>query len=190
MNEKTADRLRLSFRTMNRWLMIPMWRLGLRRLLNAWPSVGGRVLVLVNTGRKSGLRRLTPLNFTPSHSSVFVLAGFGDRTDWYRNVLANPAVEVWLPDDRWLAEAVDVSDHPLRLSILRDVLIASGFAAPLAGVDPRRLSDDELSDKTREYKLLELQRRADATGTGGPGDLSWIWTVLGALWLIDRFRRK
>jgi len=190
MNEQTADRLRVSFRAMNRWLMIPMWRLGLRRFINSWPSVGGRTLVLINTGRKSGLRRRTPLNFAPSHSSVFVLAGFGDRTDWYRNVLANPAVEVWLPDDRWLAEAIDVSDHPLRLSILRDILIASGFAAPLAGVDPRRLSDEELRDKTDEYKLVELQRRADATGTGGPGDLSWIWGAVGALWLIDRFRKK
>lgn len=190
MDQQTADRLRFSFRAMNRWLMIPMWRLGLRRLLNAWPTVGGRVLVLINTGRKSGLRRRTPLNFAPSHSSVFVLAGFGGRTDWYRNVLANPAVEVWLPDDRWLAEAVDVSDHPLRLSILRDVLIASGFAAPLAGVDPRRLSDEELSSKTAGYKLIELQRRADATGTGGPGDLAWIWAALCALWLIDRFRKK
>jgi deazaflavin-dependent oxidoreductase (nitroreductase family) len=167
-----------------------MWRLGLGRLVNAWPSVGGRLLVLVHTGRKSGLRRFTPLNYAPSHSSVFVLAGFGTRTDWYHNLLADPAVEVWLPNGRWLAEAVDVSDHPLRMSILRDVLIASGFAAPLAGVDPRRLSDADLAEKTADYRLVELHYRADATGTGGPGDLAWIWIGLAALWLIDKLRNR
>lgn len=191
MEIATVARLKKWFKRMNRWLMIPMWRLGLGRLLNSWPSVGGRLLVLAHTGRKSGLRRLTPLNYAPSPpSSVFILAGFGEKTDWYQNALANPAVEVWLPDDRWLAEAIDVSDHPLRPAIIRDVLIASGFAAPLAGVDPRRLSDDELDAKTADYRLVELQYRADASGTHGPGDLSWVWVAVAALWIIDRMRRR
>ncbi len=191
MDATTAAMLRKWFKRLNRWMMIPMWRLGLGRFLNIWPSVGGRLMVLVHTGRKSGLRRLTPLNYAPSPpSSVFVLAGFGSGADWYQNALANTAVEVWLPDGRWLAEAIDASDHPLRLAILRDVLISSGFAAPLAGVNPRRLSDLELDEKTADYRLLELQYRADASGTHGPGDLSWIWVAAGALWLIDRVRRR
>ena len=191
MNDATAAMLRKWFKRLNRWLMIPMWRLGLGKPMNIWPSVGGRILVLAHTGRKSGLRRLTPLNYAPSPpSSVFVLAGFGARADWYQNALANPAVEVWLPDGRWLAEAIDVSDHPLRMAILRDVLVASGFAAPLAGVNPRRLSDQELEEKTADYRLIELQFRADATGTRGPGDLSWIWVAAAALWLMDRMRRR
>ncbi|HSR46315.1 MAG TPA: nitroreductase family deazaflavin-dependent oxidoreductase [Acidimicrobiia bacterium] len=191
MDVATVATPRNWFKLLNRWMIIPMWRLGLGGFLNIWPAVGGRMLVLVHTGRKSGRRRLTPLNYAPSPpSSVFVLAGSGAGTDWYQNALANTAVEVWLPDGRWLAEAVDVSDHPLRPAILRDVLIGSGFAAPLAGVDPRRLSDHELEEKTAGYRLLELQHRADATGTHGPGDLSWIWVAAGALWVIDRARRR
>jgi deazaflavin-dependent oxidoreductase (nitroreductase family) len=190
MDDTTAAMLQKRFKRLNRWIMIPMWRLGLRRLINIWPTVGGRILVLAHTGRKTGARHLTPLNYAPSHSSVYVLAGLGAQTDWYRNVLAGPAVEVWLPDGRWLAEATDVSDHPLRFSIIRDVLIASGIAAPVAGVDPRHLSDDELIDKTADYRLIELQYRADATGTSGPGDLAWIWVALGALFVMDRLRRK
>lgn len=191
MNATTAASLKRWFRRLNRWLMLPMWRLGLGRFLNSWPAVGGRILVLVHTGRKTGFRRLTPLNYTPSPpSSVFVLAGFGERTDWYQNALANSAVEVWLPDGRWLAEAIDASDHPLRPAIMRDVLIASGVAARLAGVDPRLLTEDEIAAKTADYRLVELQYRADATGTHGPGDLKWVWVAAAALWGIDRMRRR
>ena len=190
MDDLTIDRLRTWFRRLNRWLMIPMWRLGLRRAINAWPSVAGRFLVVAHTGRKTGQRRLTPLNFASSHSSVFVLAGLGGRTDWYRNLLANPAAEIWLPDARWLVEVNDVSDHPLRLSIVRDILVASGCAAPLAGVDPRRLSNQELEEKTADYRLIELHYRADASGTGGPGDLAWVWVLVAALWIMDKLRRR
>ncbi len=191
MDETAAGRLRSGFRLINRWLMIPLWRLGLGRLLNLWPSVGGRTLVLVHTGRRTGRRRLTPLNYAPSYpSSVYVVAGFGRRSDWYRNILADPAIEVWLPDRRWLAEAVDVSSHPLRTTILRDVLFSAGFAAPLAGVDPKKLTDAELEEETADYRLIELRHRADATGTGGPGDLRWIWAAALALWLVDRLRRR
>lgn len=191
MKDTTAALLRTWFRRMNRWLMVPMWRLGLGPMMNSWPTVGGRILVLKHTGRKSGTRYVTPLNYAPSPpSGVFVIAGFGAKTDWYRNVVANPSVEVWLPDGRWLAEAIDVSDHPLRTAILRDVLIASGFAAQLAGVDPRRLTDLEIEEKTADYRLIELQRRADATGAGGPGDLTWILWVGMVVWIMSRLRRR
>lgn len=191
MDELQAARLARWFKRLNRWLMIPMWRLGLGRLMNSWPSVGGRILVLNHTGRKSGLRRQTPLNYAPSPpTTVHIIAGLGGKTDWYRNIINDPAVEVWLPDARWKAEAVDVSDHPHRVAIMRDVLFASGFAAPLAGVDPRRLSDHEIEEKTAEYKVVELRQLAEATGSGGPGDLAWVWVVVAALWLAKMVRRK
>ncbi|HEY4753849.1 MAG TPA: nitroreductase/quinone reductase family protein, partial [Candidatus Limnocylindrales bacterium] len=83
------------FKALNRWFMIPASRAG----LGAWigSPIGGYVLLLRAKGRKSGLVRETPLSYLIADGSIWVLAGFGPRTDWYRNLLAEPAVEVMLP---------------------------------------------------------------------------------------------
>lgn len=145
-----------AFRRLNR-LMVECWRLGLGRWINAWPSGSGRILVIGHLGRRSGLPRWTPLNYARIDGDVHCVAGFGAGSDWYRNVIAHPRVEVWLPGQRWLGHVEDVSDHPQRLRLIRDVLIASGFAARLAGVDPRRLDDDALDAATTGYRVLRLR---------------------------------
>jgi hypothetical protein len=53
-------------------------------------------------------------------------------------------VEVWLPDSWWAGVAEDVSGIEDRLPILRQVLIASGFAAPMMGVEPKTMSDADV----------------------------------------------
>ena len=169
-----ADGLREAFRWLNR-VMVPLWRLGLGGMLNSWPSVGGRLMVLVHRGRRSGREYRTPLNYAIVDDAVYCLAGFGTATDWYRNALAAPTVEVWLPDGWWEARAVDVPNGPDRIALLRAVLIGSGFAAYVAGIDPKRWTDSRLQEKTGDYRLLRLERTTARTGPGGPGDLAWVW---------------
>ena len=185
-----ADGLRRAFRLLNRRFMVPMWRLGLGGMLNSWPTVGGRLMVLVHRGRRSGREYRTPLNYAIVDGQVYCLAGFGGGSDWYRNVLAAPRVEVWLPDGWWEAEAVDVSDEPERLALMRAVLIGSGFAAYVAGIDPRRWSDARLDEKTLPYRLLRLERTVARTGAGGPGDLAWVWPTAALLLLAALKRRR
>ena len=94
---READQRLLGFfRTLNRF-MLALWRLGLGGSVNAWPSVGGRIMVLTQVGRKTGFRRRTPLNYVVLDGDVYCTAGFGSGSDWYRNILANPEVEIWLP---------------------------------------------------------------------------------------------
>lgn len=188
---QTDEKLRSAFKKMNRF-MILMWRWGWGPLINACPPVTGRILVVGQTGRKSGLRRLTPLNYVEAGEDIFVMAGFGPAADWYRNVIANPKVEIWLKDGWWEAEAVDVNDSPQRLQLVRSLMVASGIVAPLMGLDPRRMSDAELVAATPEYRLVRLNRTAARTGPGGPGELSWIWPLVAFLllgWLLLRPRR-
>ena len=64
-------------------------------------DLSGQIMVLTHTGRKSGLRRRTPVNYALVDGEVYCTAGFGQISDWYRNILANPQVEVWLPDGWW-----------------------------------------------------------------------------------------
>jgi deazaflavin-dependent oxidoreductase (nitroreductase family) len=171
---------RLSFKRFNVF-MLWMWRLGFRRWINIWPSVFGRIMVLTHTGRITGLVRRTPVNYFRLEDSIYCTAGFGHQTDWYRNILAYPEVEVWLPDGWRNGVAEYISADEGRDQLLRQVLIASGFAAPLFGVDPHKLDEAEFSAATQDYRLVRIQLGEPLSGPGGPGDLAWIWIPISAL---------
>jgi deazaflavin-dependent oxidoreductase (nitroreductase family) len=150
-------RLRSFFRLFNRF-MLWMWRIGLGPWINAWPAVGGRIMVITHKGRRSRLLRQTPVNYAPVDEAVYCTAGFGRRCDWYLNLLADPHVEVRLPNDRWPGLAEDVSNAADRTLRLRQVLTASGFAAYLAGINPRRMEEAELERLADEYRLIRIRR--------------------------------
>ena len=174
MNDNT---MRQIFKSFNRFMLF-MWQLGLGQMLNGWPSVGGRIMVITHTGRKTGLRRRTPVNYTLIDGDIYCTAGFGHISDWYRNMQANPNVEIWLPNGWWHGHAEDVSESKNRLPVLREVLIASGFAAYAAGVNPRALTDEALDEATAVYRLIKIHRTKPCTGDGGPGEFAWIWPLL------------
>ncbi|MFN8375456.1 MAG: nitroreductase family deazaflavin-dependent oxidoreductase [Anaerolineae bacterium] len=174
--------LRQGFKYLNR-LMVFMWRLGLGKLVNMSPTVGGRIMVLTHTGRKSGLKRRTPVNYAEVDGELYCTAGFGAGSDWYRNILAHPEVEIWLPDGWYSATAEDISDAQNRLFLLRQVLIASAFAARAVGLNPVTMTGDELDASTSTYKLIHIRRGAALTGDDGPGDLSWMLPLAGILLL-------
>lgn len=169
---------RQSFKYMNKFMMV-LWRLGLGKLLNASPTYGGRMMVIRHIGRKSGLTRYTPVNYTEIDGDIYCTAGFGKVAHWYKNIMANPDVEIWLPDSWWAGVAEDVTDGPNRVEILRQVLIASGFAASLfEGIDPRTMSEDALNTLLDYYRLVRIHRTEPRTGPGGPGEWAWVWPLL------------
>ncbi len=149
--------LRRLFRMLNR-LMVFMWKIGLGGMINCWPAGFGRIMVIRNVGRKTGKVHLTPVNFAVVDNDVYCTAGFGAGSDWYRNILARPQVELWLPDGRHQACAEDVSNSPNRICLLRRVIVASGFAAPLFGIDEKNLSDEELAVIAKDYRLLHFMQ--------------------------------
>jgi deazaflavin-dependent oxidoreductase (nitroreductase family) len=189
---RIEEKLRQFFKYLNVF-MVWMWRLGLGWMLNIWPDVFGRIMVITHTGRKSGRRYQTPVNYAVIDDDIYCTAGFGERADWYRNMIADSQVEVWLPDGWWLGVAEDLSDCEARLPIMREVLIASGFAAYLAGIDPRKMNDQTLSIVTASYRLVRIRRAEARTGPDGPGDLAWIWPLATMLLLpliLPRRKRK
>jgi len=88
--------------------------------------LGRRFACVTHVGRKSGRRYRTVLEVigtTPATGGIFVIAGMGPTSDWYRNIAANPAVEVdigrrrFAPQHRVLeaSEAVSiVADYERR----------------------------------------------------------------------------
>jgi deazaflavin-dependent oxidoreductase (nitroreductase family) len=60
------------------------------------PIFGSFVLILTTTGRKSARLRRTPLEYRrePGSGDLIIMAGWGGRTDWKRNLQADPHVHV------------------------------------------------------------------------------------------------
>jgi deazaflavin-dependent oxidoreductase (nitroreductase family) len=192
VDAQTAARVTAAFRHVNRF-MVALWRLGLGRPVNGWPRGSGRILIIGHTGRRSGLRRWTPLNYAQIDGQLYCTSGFGAGADWYRNVLAEPSVEVWLPGRRRAGVVEDISDHPERLRLLREVLLASGFAAPAAGVDPRHLDDEALAAATSSYRLLTIHQAAASQPLPEhprPGDRAWWWIMLALPGVIALGHRR
>lgn len=85
--------LRLAFR-----LPIYLYRLGLGRLL------GQRFLLLTHRGRRSGRVHQTTLEvvrYDPARREAIVASGWGEESDWYRNLKASPALEVRVGGERY-----------------------------------------------------------------------------------------
>lgn len=187
---ETAIRLRKIFKVFNRF-MLALWRLGLARYGNP-TEIGGAVMVIKHRGRKSGQVRYAPVNFAEVDGDIYCTAGFGTETHWYQNLKADPNVELWLPDSRWAGIAEDASEAENRVKILRAVLVASGFAGPLFGANPRRMRDDQIEALLGPYRLMRIRKTDPVTGPGGPGDLAWVWPVatFALLGLLSRKRRR
>ena len=110
---------RLAFRA-------PLWlyRAGLGWLL------GGRFLELTHIGRKSGKERQTVLEVVKHDrqtGAYYVAAGFGPKSDWYQNVLANPQVKVRSGRQSMAARAVPLAAEESGL-----VLVDYAHRYPLA----------------------------------------------------------
>jgi len=178
LDPQVLETMRRGFNQMNKG-MVPLWRLGLGRMMNCWPQGSGRMLVLEHVGRKSGTHYRTPVNYAQVGDGIYVLAAFGEKTHWYRNILAASEAAIWLPDGRWVALAEDASDDPARLRLMRQVLIDSGFVAPMLGLHPRQMSDETLDEATGMYRLLRFQPMRKEASADGPGSLAWVWPGAG-----------
>jgi deazaflavin-dependent oxidoreductase (nitroreductase family) len=78
--------------------------------LGLGPIMGRLVLLLTTTGRKTGLKRVTPLQYEVVGDAIYVGASRGLKSDWVRNILANPRVEVRLKKHRFQALSEVITD--------------------------------------------------------------------------------
>src|ERR1044072_3100614 len=70
---------------------------------------GEGLLLLTTTGRVSGAERTTPMMFHRDGDRLYVIAsnaGAVEDPQWYRNLVADPAVTVEIGDERYDATAV------------------------------------------------------------------------------------
>lgn len=157
MPRQDVDQLRQSFARLNPHVL-RLWRAHLGWTMSLVPPLSGKVMVVGHTGRRTGLRRHTPLTYAVIDGDVWCTTH--EAAQWLRNVEADPHVTVWLPlrrPRRAVAEILPVDAS--RVDRLRTVLKASGFAAGYyAGLHPRRDPDDVLLAGCEGYRLVRLTR--------------------------------
>jgi deazaflavin-dependent oxidoreductase (nitroreductase family) len=124
-------------------LRIPIWlyRLGLGRLL------GHRLLLIIHRGRKSGLLRaavVEVVRYDKRTGECVVMAGWRGTTDWYRNIRAEPALEIRIGGDRFVPQqrflSPDESEAELRAYVdkhpwIARKVLANAFGFQLDGTE-------------------------------------------------------
>jgi deazaflavin-dependent oxidoreductase (nitroreductase family) len=79
------------------------------------PLVGQLILLLTTTGRKTGLPRVTALQYEQVDGAYMLGSSRGLRADWVRNLTADPRVEVRVRSKRFRGRAEVVTD-PERIA--------------------------------------------------------------------------
>lgn len=88
--------------------------------LGLGPLVGRFILLLTTTGRRSGLKRVTPLQYEQIGEAYYVGAARGIKADWVRNILSCPQVDVRVGSKRFHGTAEVVTD-PSRFADFLEV---------------------------------------------------------------------
>ncbi len=72
--------------------------------------MGTVVLLLTTIGRKSGKPRVTPLQYEEIDGTIYLGAALGRKADWFRNIQANPRVQVRVKSRCIAATAEPITD--------------------------------------------------------------------------------
>ena len=100
------------------FMRAPIW---LYRLRLGW-LLGGRFLLLEHRGRSSGKRRTAVIEVVDHDRETrthCVAAAYGDRSDWYLNVRAEPRVRVTVGRRRFRAIATALSTDESKAVLAR-----------------------------------------------------------------------
>ena len=80
--------------------------------------IGKFILLLTTTGRKSGQKRVTPLQYEQMDGNFYLGSARGTKADWYRNIAANTKVEVRVKNRHFMGLADPVTDPVLIADFL------------------------------------------------------------------------
>jgi len=122
------------------------------------PIYGRLVLLLTTTGRKSGLPRVTPLQYEEIDGCFYIGSARGTRADWYRNIVADPKVKIRVKARQFEGTAEPVTD-PGRIADFLEYRLAKnprmiGFIMSREGVS-KNPSREEL-EKHAEGKAMVI----------------------------------
>ncbi len=161
-----------------------LWRLGLG------PLVGRVILILTTTGRRSGQPRRAALEYHQMNGKKYAVSAFSVRSEWYRNLLADPHATIQSADGSERVVVRRVSDdqeliNVFRVFMRRDPAITRWYLHSL-GIQPE--VESILANKERIH-LLRFDPSDAAAPPGLDVDLAWLWPV-ALIWLALFFPRR
>jgi deazaflavin-dependent oxidoreductase (nitroreductase family) len=167
------------FKVANRWLMVPALRAGLGAVFST--PLTGSMMLLRTTGRSSGLVREAPLGYVIREGAIYCCAGFGVVTHWYRNLQADPRVEVVLPSGLAVAGLAErVTDHDEWSRVFPEYVRALGMIGRATVGDARTATPDRLDAIREQLPLVRIRPVGLASGPADPGGAQWA-IVQGAI---------
>jgi deazaflavin-dependent oxidoreductase (nitroreductase family) len=98
------------------WQAMSRFNRGMISRYGSKSKAAGRVLIMTTIGRRSGQPRLTPLQYEEVNEVYYVASARGVQADWYRNLIANPKVDVQVGDKyfsiiaKLMTDPVEIAD--------------------------------------------------------------------------------
>jgi deazaflavin-dependent oxidoreductase (nitroreductase family) len=137
-------------------LPILLYRIGLGGLL------GKRFLLLEHIGRRSGLIReavLEVIRYDETQNVFYIVSAFGERSDWYQNIVKNPDVRIQVGRKWWMAYAQvltsDLSEKEILSYAERNPRIFRALAERLLGYEVGE-SDQDLIHLARQFIVVSI----------------------------------
>ncbi len=130
---------------------VGLYRVGLGGVL------GSRFLLLEHTGRTSGQLRSTVLEVleTGDDGAPVIASGFGESSQWYKNVTADPSVWMTRGRTRTTATAVRL-DHDEALAVFERYRVDHPRAAKMLGERIGVSMIDDPEDAAAKLPLFRL----------------------------------
>jgi deazaflavin-dependent oxidoreductase (nitroreductase family) len=148
------------------------------RLKCGW-LLGHRFLMLIQVGRRSGLRRYTILEvmeYRKELPEMVVMSAFGRNSDWLRNIEASPSLEVVIDTKRFPAVYRTLDEAEATAVIAgyerRNRLIAPIVRAALSGLVGWRYDGSEQARRrlAAQRPLIAFRPRSHAALEGDGHD--------------------
>jgi deazaflavin-dependent oxidoreductase (nitroreductase family) len=176
--------VRRLFRVVDHWFAAPAIRAGLGPYIST--PAAGSLMLLRTTGRSTGLRRESPLAYLIADGVVYCCAGFGARTAWYRNLCADPRVEVVLPTMAFSGIAETVTDGAEWDRIFPRYARALGIFGRLTLGDIEAADASRLAILRESLPLVRIRATGLAPGPADPGGWSWIASQVIVILVLRR----
>jgi deazaflavin-dependent oxidoreductase (nitroreductase family) len=178
-------------RYMNRFLMVPAFRLGLGGYVVS--PYSGYIMVLKTRGHLSGQTRYAPVNYAIRNGNIYCAAGWGPKTHWFANLKADPRVELLLPGRSLAGVAEEVTCPEEAVSARVAIVRNAGFAAFFGGLNPFTMTDEQASASLGDAPVVRIHPCGTAPSPLDPGEWGWVLpqaiSVAGTIWLFARLAR-